>query len=100
MDPQIEFYKAAFFHQGTEFEIPGFRSTSRYKYNAGFGVVLRGMWRFIKPVAIITDQTLLKAGSDAIKESATVKDVTTSTHQPTVCAVLRAKVDQVASKLI
>ena len=45
-------------------------------------------------------QTLLKAGSKAIKEGATVKDVITSTLKPTVGAVLGATVDQVASKLI
>ena len=45
-------------------------------------------------------QTLVKAGSEAIKEGATVKDVIKSTHKPTVGAVLGATVDQVASKLI
>ena len=45
-------------------------------------------------------QTLLKAGSEAIKEGATVKDVIKSTLKPTVGAVLGATVDQVASKLI
>ena len=45
-------------------------------------------------------QSLLKAGSEAIKEGATVKDVIKSTLKPTVEAVLGAKVDQVASKLI
>ena len=45
-------------------------------------------------------QTLLKAGSEAIKEGATVKDVINSTLKPTVGAVLGATVDQVASKLI
>ena len=45
-------------------------------------------------------QTLLRVGSEAIKEGATVKDVIKSTVQPTVGAVLGATVDQVASKLI
>ena len=45
-------------------------------------------------------QTLLKAGSEAIKEGATVKDVIKSTLKPTVNVVLGATVDQVASKLI
>ena len=100
MDPRIEFYKAAFSQQGRGFEIPVFKGTSRYQYGAGFGDVLRGMWRFFKPVAIKATQTLLRAGSEAIKESATVKDVIKSTVQPTVGAVLGATVDQVASKLI
>ena len=58
------------------------------------------MWRFFKPVAIKAAQTLLRAGSEAIKEGATVKDVIKSTVQPTVGAVLGATVNQVASKLI
>ena len=45
-------------------------------------------------------QTLLKAGSEAIKRGATVNDVIKSTLTPTVGAVLGATVDQVASKLI
>ena len=45
-------------------------------------------------------RTLLKAGSEAIKEGATVKDVIKFTLKPTVGAVLGATVDQVASKLI
>ena len=45
-------------------------------------------------------KTFFKAGSEAIKEGATVKDVIKSTLKPTVGAVLGATVDQVASKLI
>ena len=45
-------------------------------------------------------QTLLKAGSETIKEGATVKDVVKSLLKPTAGAVLRATVDQVASKLL
>ena len=58
------------------------------------------MWRFFKPEAIKAAQTLLRAGSEAIKDGVTVKDVIKSTVQPTVGAVLGATVDQVASKLI
>ena len=52
-----------------------------------------------KPVTIKGVQTLLKAGSKAIKESATVKYVIKSTLKPTVGGVLGATFDQVASKL-
>ena len=45
-------------------------------------------------------QAPLKAGREAIKEGATVKDVIKSTIKPTVRAVLGATVDKVASKLI
>ena len=56
--------------------------------------------QFLKPVAMKGVQTLLKAGSTAIKEGVTVKDVIKSTLKPTVDADLGATVDQVASKLI
>ena len=107
MDPRIEFYKAAFSQRGNGFDIPVFRGTSRYQYGQGLDNVLRGIVRFIprvaqffKPVAMKGVQTLLKAGSEAIKEGATVKDVIKFTLKPTVGEVLGATVDQVASKLI
>ena len=81
--------------------------TSRYQYNQGLGDIHRGIVRYIKrvmqflqPVAIKGIQTLLKAGSEAIKEGATVKDVIKSTLKLTVGAVLGATVDLVVSKLI
>ena len=97
MDPQIEFYKAVFCQRGAEFEIPVFREISRYQYGQCLGDVLRGIWRFIplvarfvKPVATKGVQTLLKFGSKAIKEGATVKNVIKSALIPTVVAVLIA----------
>ena len=107
MDPRIEFFKAAFSQKGNGFDFPVFRWTSRYQYGQGLGDVLPGIVRyisrvtqFLKPVAMKGIQTLLKAGSEAIKEGATVKDVIKSTLKFTVGAVLGATVDQVASKLI
>ena len=84
-----------------------FRKTSRYQYGQGLGDVLRGIVRYIpmvthffKPVAIKGIKTFLKAGSEAIKEGATVKDVIKSTLKPTVGAVCGGTVDQIASQLI
>ena len=80
---------------------------SRYQYGQGLGDVLCGIVRyiprvtqFLKPVAMKGIQTLLKAGSKAIKEGATVNDVIKYTLKPPVGAVLGATVDQVAFKLI
>ena len=107
MDPRIEFNKAAFLQQGNCFDIPVFVGTSRYQYGQGLGDVLHGILKFIpkvarilKPVIMKGAQTLLKAGSEAIEEGATVKDVIKSTLKLTVGAVLGATLDQVASKLI
>ena len=107
MDLRIKFYKTAFSQKGHGFNFPVFRGSSRYQYGQGLGDVLCGIVRyisrvtqFLKPVAMKGIQTLLKAGSEAIKEGATVKDVIKSTLKLTVGAVLGATVDQVASKLI
>ena len=107
MDRRIEFYKAAFLQKNNGFDLPVFRGTSRYQYNQSLGDVLCGIVQYIpkvtqvlKPVAIKGIKTLLKAGSEAIKENATVKDVIKSTLKHTVGAVLGATIDQVASKLI
>ena len=107
MYPRIEFYQTAFSQRGNGFDFLVFMGISRYQYGQGLGDVLRGIVRFIprvaqllKPVAMKGVQTLLKAGSKAIKEGATVKDVIKSTLKPTIGAVVDATVDQVASKLI
>ena len=107
MDPRIKFYKAAFLQQGKSFDIPVFVGTSKYQYGQGLDDVLHEILKFflkceryIKPVVMKGAQTLLKAGSDAIKESALVINVIKSRLKPTVGAVLRATVDQVAPKLI
>ena len=107
MNTRIEFYKAAILQQGNGFDIPVFVGTSRYQYGLGISDVLHVILkfipkvaRFLKPVVIKGAQTLLKAGSEAIKEGDTVNDVIISTLTPTVEAVLKPTVDQVASKLI
>ena len=100
MDLQIEFYKAVCSKWGAGIEIPVFRGTSWYQFIAGYTYVLCIIWRVYTRVAIKAAQTLLKAGSEAIKENATIKDVIKSTVKPTLGAVLGATVDQVASNLI
>ena len=107
MDPQIQFYKAAVSKRRNGFDYPVSKGTSRYQYCQGLGDVLLGIVPFIprvaqffKPMAMKGVQTLLKAGSEAIREGATVKDVIKFTLKPTVGAVLSVTVDQVASKLI
>ena len=100
MDSRIEFYKAAFFQKCNGFDFRVFRETFRYQYGQSLGDVLRSIVRYIprvtqclKPVAMKGIQTLLKAGSEAIKQGATVKDVIKSTLTLTVGAVLGATVD-------
>ena len=107
MDLRIEFYKAAFSQRKNGFDFPVFKGTSRYQYGQGYGKVLRCKVRFIpraaqffKPLAMKSVETLSKAGSEAIKEGATIKDVIKSSLKPTVNPVLGATVDHIASKII
>jgi len=113
MDPRITLLKDAFNHQfGASIDFPVYQGRTQYghglnipvfqgrsQYGAGFGDVLRGIWRFFRPVAIKGAQTLLKAGSEAIKDGATVKEVLSSTLKPTLGAVLGATAEQVANHL-
>ena len=84
-----------------------FRGPSRYKYGQSLGDVLCEIMQFIpkvaqflKPVAMKGVHTLLKDGSEVIKEGVTITDIIKSTLKPTVATVLGATVDQVAFKLI
>ena len=61
--------------------------------------MLRGIWRYFRQVAIKGAQTLLKAGNEAIKDGATVKEVLSLTLKPTIGAILNATAEQVANRL-
>jgi hypothetical protein len=51
-------------------------------------------------VAISGAKTLLKAGSEAINDGATFKDVLSQTLKPTVGSLLTATAEQVANRLV
>ena len=101
MDPRVEMYKTAFGHNGGAFPIiPVFQGTSRYQSGDGIGDVLKSVWRFFSPVAREGAKTLLKAGSDAMKEGASVKDIVQATLKPTLSAVVGATTQQIAKKIL
>ena len=58
---------------GHGFNFPVFQG--RAQYGAGFGDVLRGIWPCFRPVAITGAQTLLQAGSKAIKDGASERNL-------------------------
>ena len=113
MGSRVNILKVAFDHQREEsfdfqvyqgrtkyghgFNFPMFQGRSQYR--ECFGDVLRGIWWFSRPVAMMGAQTLLKAGSKAIKDGATVKEVLNSTLKPTLNAFLGATAEQVANRL-
>lgn len=111
MDPRIAVLKSAFSHQyGTGFEFPVYAGRAQYGHGinipvfagrgqcgGGFGDVLRGIWRFFRPIAVSGASTLLKAGGEALKDGTTVKEVLKQTLKPTIGAVLGATGEQVAN---
>ena len=100
MDPRVELYKFAFNHQrGGGGDIPKFYGTHRYQYGQGFGDVLRGIWRWVRPVATKGLEALLRSGGDSMKEGSTWKQALKSSLKPTLGAVLTATADQVASNV-
>lgn len=82
---------------GRGFNFPVY--AGRYQYGQGFSDVVRGIWRFFRPVAMSGAQSLLRAGSEAIKDGATVKDVLQNTLKPALGSMLTSTAEQVASRL-
>ena len=70
----------------------------RAQYGASWGDVLRGIRRVAKLVVLNGVQTLLKAGNEAIKDGAKVKEILSSTLKPALGAVLGATSEQVANR--
>ena len=71
----------------------------RAEYGAGLGDVLKGLWRFFRPVAAAGAKSLLQASSQAMNEGASVKEILKASLKPTMGAVLGATTDQVLSRL-
>ena len=100
MDPRVELYKSAFCQRGRGGDIPKFYGSQRYQYGSGFGDVLRGAWRFFRPVAIKGVQTLLKSGEEAMRDGVTAKQAFKLGLKPALGAVIRATADQVATRFL
>jgi hypothetical protein len=100
MDKRVELYKAAFSQSGRGCAIPKFYGSNRYQYGQGFGVVLRGIFRFFRPVVVKGAQTLFKEGGEALNQKTTVKEALKSSIKPALGALLSAIADQVAAKFL
>lgn len=112
MDPRVDIYQAALSHQtGAGFDFSVYQGRSQfgqgfnfpvYQGQRGYGLgdVLRGVWRFFRPVAMKGAQTLLKAGGEALRDGATVQEVLTNTLKPTVGAVLASTAEQVTNRFL
>lgn len=85
------------YQYGSGLGYPVYRGRSQY--GQGFGDVLRGVWRFFRPVAMAGAKTLLKAGSEALTDGATVKEILANTLKPTAGTLITATAEQLANRL-
>ena len=113
MDPRVQILKAAFRNQqGSGFEFPVYAGRGQYghglnipvfagrgmQYGAGFGDVMRGIWRFFRPIVVRGASTLLKAGGEALKDGSNVRSILKDTLKPTLSTVLGAAGEQVEKR--
>jgi hypothetical protein len=113
MDPRVEIYQAALSHQtGAGFDFAVYQGRSQYGQGFNFpvfrgqtgngfiGDALKSVWHFFRPIAMTGAKTLLKAGGEALKDGATVKEVLSNTLKPAVGAVLASTAEQVTNKFL
>ena len=114
MDSRVHIAKAALSHQtGAGFDFSVYQGRFQFgqrfyfpiyqghaKSGHGIGDVFRGIWRFVRPVAMKGAQALLKAGGEALKDGATVKEVLTNTLKPAVGNGLATTAEQVANHFL
>ena len=113
MDPRVEMYKAAFGQGGNGFDFPIYHGRSQFgqgfdfsvyrgrgQRGKGIGDLLRGIVRFFRPVARTGLKTLLTAGSEAIKDGASVKDILSNTLKPIISSILTSTAEQVSNMLL
>ena len=102
MDPRVDIYKAALSHQtGTGFDFPVYQGRSQFgqgfnfpvfqgrtQHGQGIGDIIREAWCCFRPIIFKGTAAALKAGGEAFKDGATVKEIITNTLKPTVGTVL------------
>ena len=96
MDSKVEDYKSLLLQQRGAGSIEVYRGSYRSQYGAGFGDVLRSIWRIAFPVLLRGAKTLITTGAEALKESdATPGSVFKAVLKPTVASL----VDQTGQEL-
>ena len=96
MDSKVEDYKSLLLQQRGAGSIDVYRGSYRSQYGAGFGNVLRSIWRVAFPVLLRGAKTLITTGAEALKESdATPGSVFKAVLKPTVASL----VDQTCQEL-
>jgi hypothetical protein len=89
-DPRVAIYKDALLNQRGGSSYPVFRGSSRYQHGAGFGDVLRGIWRVFFPTVIRGASSFFSAGSAALKNSKGVGEVLKAGIKPALGSMLKS----------
>ena len=114
IDPRVDIYKAALLHQtcagfdfpdyqgptqfGQGFNLPVFQG--RAQHGQGIGNIIRGVWRFFRPIIFKGTAAALKAAGEALNDGSTIKEIITNTLKPTVGTVLATTSEQVANHFL
>ena len=69
MDSNVEDYESLLLQQRDAGSIEVYRGSYRSQYGAGYGDVLRSIWRIAFPVLSSGAKTLITNGAEALKES-------------------------------
>ena len=96
MDSKVEDNKSLLLQLRGAGSIEVYRGSYRSLYGAGFGDVLRSIWRIAFPVLLRGAKTLITTGAEALKDSnATPGSVFKALLKPTVASL----VDQTGQEL-
>ena len=95
-DPRVEFYKKSLGGQRGGGSYPVFEGTSRYQYGAGFGDVLRGIWRVFFPTVVKGAASFLNAGSKALDKNQSVGEVLRAGIKPAIGSMFKVAGREVA----
>ena len=69
MDSKVEDYKSLLLKQRGAGSIEVYRGSYRSQYGAGFGDVLRSIWRLAFPVLLRGSKTFITTGAETLKGS-------------------------------
>ena len=84
------------FGQGSNFSV----FQDRAQHRQGIGDIIRGTWRFCRPIIFKGTAAALKAGGEALKDGATVKEIIINTLKPTGGTLLATTLEQIPNHFL
>lgn len=98
-DPQAEAYYRLFTGQQRGGSLlPVFRGAPYYQQGGGFGDILKGIFRFLLPVAVRGATTFLDSAARAQESGASIKEAAKAALRPTLSAAASEAYEQFAQR--